>query len=218
MRRLKLILGTTAAVVALVGLPVVALAGIATTAHDFSSQGWSGGEICVVCHTPHQANSTVSAPLWDHTVTGVTDFTMYADSGTLDATDLDQPGEVSLLCLSCHDGTVAVDSFGDTPTSTYTLASTDSGYVGQDLSDDHPIGFTYDTALRNADLGLHDPATTDAAITLKPGNIDVALLFGATNDQMECASCHDPHDAATVTSFLRKENSSSALCLTCHNK
>jgi predicted CXXCH cytochrome family protein len=218
MGRLKEFFGTTAAIVALVGLPVAASAGISGTEHDFSGQGWSGGEICVVCHTPHDGGTTVEAPLWDHDVTAVTDYSVYTSATlTAESGTIGQPGDVSLLCLSCHDGTVAVDSFGTT-TGTIFLTSTDAGYVGQDLSDDHPVGLTYDAALSTADPGLYDPTSTDAAITQKPGNIDVAMLFGASNDQVECASCHDPHQAANVEPFLRKSNAGSSLCLTCHNK
>jgi predicted CXXCH cytochrome family protein len=99
------------------------------------------------------------------------------------------------------------------------LTTADAGYVGTDLSDDHPIGFTFDATLATDDGGLYDPTATDADVAARPGNIDVALLFGTGNDQMECASCHDPHQSdATATPFLRKSNSGSALCLTCHNK
>jgi len=216
MRRLNRILGTTAVIVALVGLPVVALADISGTAHDFSDQSWSSGETCVACHTPHDADTSLEAPLWNHQITSVTDYAVYA-SPTLNAT-VGQPGETSLLCLSCHDGTLAVDAFGGSPGNADTLDTSSSAYVGQDLSDDHPIGFTYDTALSTTDPGLNDPASTDAGVALKPGNIDVALLFGASRDQMECASCHDAHHAADLSYFLRKDNNGSALCLTCHNK
>jgi predicted CXXCH cytochrome family protein len=215
MRRLNRILGTTAAIVALVGLPVTAWATIAGGSHDLSG-GAGGGEICVVCHTPHNGDTTMAeAPLWDHDITSVTDYTTYS-SATLDATDIGQPGMASKLCLSCHDGTVAIDAFGTNTGSSF-MASTSTAYVGQDLSNDHPIGFTYDTGLATADGGLHDPSTTDASITLRPGNIDTAMLFA---DKLECASCHDAHDAAGYGKFLRKSNTSpaSGLCLTCHNK
>jgi predicted CXXCH cytochrome family protein len=218
MGRLKRILGTTTAIVVLVGLPVAAWAGISGTEHDFSGAGWSGGEICVVCHTPHNGDITLEAPLWDHDVTAVTDYSVYTSATlTAEGGTIGQPGSVSLLCLSCHDGTVAIDSFGGSA-GTIFLTSTDTGYVGEDLSDDHPIGLTYNAALSVSDPGLYDPTTTDAAIVEKPGNIDVAMLFGTGNDQLECASCHDPHQAATVEPFLRKSNATSQLCLTCHNK
>ncbi len=191
--------------VLVVGLATVSVAGIVGTKHDLSSSG-SGAtlstQICNVCHTPHNALSATNAPLWNHTITTAT-FTPYSGGGTLDAT-VGAPSGVSLLCLSCHDGTVALDAFqGNTPTTTIT----GNALLDVDLSNDHPISFTYDAALVSADGGLNDP--TAAPIS--------GWLFGASNDQLECASCHDVHDD-TNSPFLRVSNANSALCLTCHNK
>jgi len=174
---------------------------ITGSAHDFSSQSWSNGRICIVCHTPHHADlSVVDSPLWNHSVTSST-FTLYS-SATLDATDLGQPDGVSKLCLSCHDGTVAVDSFGGTSGSTFI---TGNANVGTDLRDDHPISFTYDSALATSDGELFDPST-----------IDLPLF----NGKLECATCHDVHNTASSgnSHLLIKDNSGSALCLTCHDK
>lgn len=70
------------------------------------------GEVCVYCHTPHQASSALPAPLWNRT-TRATTYTMPAsqsrDGGPA------QPGAASLACLSCHDGTVAIDSIINMP-------------------------------------------------------------------------------------------------------
>ena len=176
--------------------------GISGTAHDFSGAAWNAtaGEICNVCHTPHNGDATVTdAPLWDHEVTTAT-FTVYA-SGTLDAT-VGQPGGASKLCLSCHDGSVALDSFGG---ATGATNLTGDALVGTDLSNDHPISFTYNTALATADGELEDPATVTAVSD---------LLFSG---QMQCASCHDVHDD-THGMFLVMDNAASALCLTCHAK
>ncbi len=177
--------------------------------HDFSSETWnSSGEICIVCHTPHNADITVvGAPLWNHEVTSQT-FTLYA-SATLDAV-VGQPLASSKLCLSCHDGTVAVDNFGGTTTGTIFVGGND--LVGTDLSNDHPISFTYDATLASADGGLFDPTTTSSGLG---GTINNDLLLGG---QVECASCHDVHNGAGIGFLLRKTNASSALCLTCHNK
>ena len=41
------------------------------------------------------------------------------------------------------------------------------------------------------------------------------MLFAG---QMECSSCHDVHDELGNTALLRKSNTQSALCLTCHDK
>jgi predicted CXXCH cytochrome family protein len=169
--------------------------------------------ICVACHTPHNGTST-EAPLWNHEVSpgGHTPY----GSGTIDATDLDAPAGISLMCLSCHDGSVAVDSFGGNVGS---ITIGGSALLDTDLSDDHPISFTYDSTLATNDGGLHDPTTTSSGI---PGglNIDDDMLFGTGNDQLECASCHDVHNGPSVVSppLLIKSTASSELCFTCHNK
>jgi predicted CXXCH cytochrome family protein len=182
---------------------------IAGSAHDFSGQGWNpGGEICIVCHTPHNANTTVAgAPLWNHALSVVPNYVIYS-SVTMNAT-VGQPSASSKLCLSCHDGTVALDSFGGT---TGTNFMTGGALVGTDLSNDHPISITYDQALATADGGLFDPTATQSGLG---GTITATMLFG---DQVQCASCHDVHNSAGLPFLLLKTNAGSALCLTCHNK
>lgn len=186
--------------------------GIANSAHDFSGQGWGTTEICEPCHTPHNADITVSdAPLWNHEVTTAT-FTLYSSS-TLDAT-INQPEKSSKLCLSCHDGTVALDNFGGNTTGTNFIDS--EHLIGTDLSNDHPVSFTYNAALSTADGGLFDPSTE---ITVLGGTIEADLLFGATgNASLECASCHDVHNGSGLEDLLRIDNDASAFCLTCHDK
>lgn len=193
---------------------------ITGSAHDLSAQAWTSGEICIVCHTPHNAASTL-VPLWDHD-TSVAAWSPYVDTGdlTLDSTP-GAPQGCSVACLSCHDGTVAVDSFGGaTGTNTIgTFGSSDpNDNVGTDLTDDHPISFTYDAALATADGELHDPTGTSAGLPVTAGNIDAVMLRGG--DQLECCSCHDVHNTECVAcpSLLLKSNAGSALCLTCHNK
>jgi len=178
---------------------------ITGSGHDFSGNAWSGGEICIVCHTPHNGTAVANAPLWNHEVTTAT-FTVYT-SPTLDAT-VAQPSSNSLLCLSCHDGTVALESFGG---NTGTNFITGSALVGTNLGNDHPISFTYNTALATTDGELADPATANSGLG---GTINADMLFSGT---MECASCHDVHNNQ-FGSFLRLSNAGSALCLTCHSK
>ncbi len=70
-------------------------------------------EVCVYCHTPHGANTTIDAPLWNRTNPGTT-YTTYnkpLSSGQVATA----PGVNSLVCLSCHDGTVAIDSVINMP-------------------------------------------------------------------------------------------------------
>jgi len=184
------------------------MAQIIGTAHDFSSETWNTtGEICVVCHTPHNANTTVTgAPLWNHEVTTAT-FTLYTSS-TLNAT-VGQPDGNSKLCLSCHDGTVALDNFGGETAGSYFI--TGDALIGTDLSNDHPISFTYNDALATADGGLFPPSSTNSGLG---GTIDADMLF---DGKLQCASCHDVHNAG-FDNFLVMSNAASALCLTCHDK
>ncbi|MFC2168705.1 cytochrome c3 family protein [Acidobacteriota bacterium] len=186
--------------------------GITGSAHDFSGDSWSGGQICIACHTPHNALSATDAPLWNHTETGAT-FTQYTSpTGTLDAT-VGQPGGISKLCLSCHDGVTALDSFGGAVGTTMIASvGTGAGDFGTDLSNDHPISFTYDSALAGTDGELHDPATASSGLG---GTIADDMLFSGS---MECSSCHDVHNAYAFSNLLILDNGGSALCLTCHDK
>ena len=187
-------------------IPAVSLAVITGSAHDFSASGWSSGEICIACHTPHGADQAVGdAPLWNHTVTTAT-YTLY-NSSTLNAIP-EQPGQVSKLCLSCHDGTIALDSFGGASGSNMI---TGAANLGIDLSDDHPVSITWDhstilgggSSMCSNCHNLHNP-------TWKP-----PLPF--YNSKLECATCHDPHNNATSIKMLRLPITGSQLCLYCHN-
>lgn len=71
------------------------------------------GAVCVYCHTPHGGNSQINAPLWNRTVNG-TDYTLY-DMPTTLMQPFTQPGPSSLTCLSCHDGTITIDSVLNMP-------------------------------------------------------------------------------------------------------
>ena len=206
MKKLMRFLSIVVAVFFSQGLVAQSMVG---SAHDFSDDSWNtSGQICLVCHTPHNADVSVSnAPLWNHETTNAT-FTTYS-SATMDATT-GQPDASSKLCLSCHDGTVAVDNFGNqTGGSHYLTGGPD---IGTALSDDHPISFTYDAALAAVDDGLYDPSTTNSGL----GNtISSDMLIG---NQVQCASCHDVHNGSGIAKLLKISNNASALCLTCHKK
>jgi predicted CXXCH cytochrome family protein len=208
-------------------LLLLARAGVAGTlqgsAHDFSTAGWNSGQkICIACHTPHNSSTAVAdAPLWNHTLQTTT-YTLYT-SPTLKAS-VGQPGGNSKLCLSCHDGTVAIDSFGG---ATGTNMITSPAYkatsnLGTSLNNDHPIGFLYDATLASANGSLFDPASktiTIGATPNKTGTVAATMLF---NGKMECSSCHDVHNTFTVgangTGMVKMASAGSAICLACHNK
>ena len=193
-------------------------ADITGSAHDFSASAWSGNRICVACHTPHKADMSVTdAPLWNHANSAVVSYPSYS-STTMNAT-AGQPSGISKLCLSCHDGTVAVDSFGGATGGTFVKPINN---IGNTLADDHPIGITYNTALATADGSLFDPSvklvTIGSGSHIKSGqSIDKLMLYGG---KIECSSCHDVHNTFTVgtTGLLKMDAKGSAICLACHNK
>jgi predicted CXXCH cytochrome family protein len=211
-----------------------ALAAIATTKHNLSSTPAVGTtiyssdqtEICIFCHTPHAAIKNANIPLWNHNLSTTVSYGVYA-SPTFDASvakggDIADVGNVteasataSNLCLSCHDGTVAINSFANPSNQAplTTMLGTTGGLMptgptnlGSDLTNDHPVNFTYDAALVTRDGSLKDPATLTG----------VRLYTG----KVQCASCHDPHTSADPSgrSFLRVSMSQSTLCMACHSK
>lgn len=191
---------------------------ITGSAHDFTSSAWSGGRICVACHAPHKSDTSVAdAPLWNHASTTAT-YTLYS-SPTLKAT-ITQPGGSSKLCLSCHDGTVAVNSFGGV---TGTTMISTANNLGTNLKSSHPIGFTFDSALATSNGSLHDPSSKSVTIgsgtQTKTGTINSVLLYGG---KLECGSCHDVHNTFTVggsgTGLVKVDQSGSKICLSCHDK
>ncbi len=197
-------------------------AGIAGTAHDPRTWnfGYPDGQVCVMCHAPH--NTTTDGPLWNHQMSAAA-YTLYASS-TMNAV-VGQPGQVSKLCMSCHDGTVGILNYGGA-TGGMTLLDAygqlGRSVLGNNMADDHPIGITYDAALAASDGALANPATTAVTIgssTSKSGTITAMMLVGG---KVECTSCHDVHNKFTVgatnRNLLKVSLAGSALCLQCHTK
>ncbi len=208
----------TLAVAGLLALPRITSAqtvnkGIEGSPHDFSTNSWNTRKgVCSTCHQAHNTDPAQIIPLWNHATSAAT-FIPYT-SPTLNAT-VGNPNGSSLACLSCHDGTLAINQgiggsfLGGGTNASGTIDPADK--IGPDLHVVHPISFLYDTVLANADGGLEDPSVytigsaKDAAkltyttapvpsswsgTSLTGKTINQALLFGG---QMQCASCHDVH-------------------------
>ncbi len=215
-------------------------AAIANTKHDLSffTTAWpespsyqtDEAQICVFCHTPH--NGTLTGPLWNKPVPLADGFTMYrsTDATKTELNNVTIVSDESLLCLSCHDGSIGVNNllnFGssgarpnviENPGVEVPIAGTpgankrigantevDPNSTGH-LADDHPISLSYTNAQGENPAGLYDLATAQ-------GN--GVVFFGG--DRLECSSCHDVHDNS-IPPFLIKDNTGSALCLSCHIK
>ncbi|PWU14676.1 MAG: hypothetical protein C5B50_16870 [Verrucomicrobia bacterium] len=161
-------------------------------------------DVCLFCHTVHKTTGQI--PLWSHAMSSVTNYVVYS-SPTLKAT-VGQPDGSSRLCLSCHDGTVALGMVSSRTTtiqmqSGVTTLPSGPSNLGTDLSGDHPISFVYDPNLATADPGVQDPSAIDKRLKLD------------SLQKMQCVTCHDPHDDQ-YGSFLVMDNTGSALCLACH--
>ena len=206
------LLKAAVAVVILGAAATLASAQVVGSAHDFTVLSGPtnyafqtrSSNTCGTCHTIHNALSQ-DAPLWIHTTTSAT-FTPYS-SVTMNAV-AGQPVSVSRACLSCHDGTVAVNSVNGTIGTgglvTGPVFIGGAAALGTDLSDDHPISIQYD-----ADPAMKPMATVQG----------IFPLYGASQNQVECGTCHDPHVPGTNGLFFRTYPTSyRSRCLVCHNK
>lgn len=198
------------------GFAATSFALITGTPHDLSGDfTGSTDEICIFCHTPHNAKAipTDYNPLWNMDTPLSAGYIPYASSTFMDGgTTISDPlVGPSRLCMSCHDGTIAIDNAVNATSTDYIQIFNPSttALLGTDLSNDHPIGFDY-VAAQALDLELY-PASTAYA-----GGLISDFLFG---DVMTCASCHDVHEENGVGGmFLLVDNNASALCLSCHIK
>lgn len=180
-------------------------------------------QVCVFCHTPHAADQSVSTPLWNRALSEAT-YVPYT-SASMDATAT-QPTGNSKLCLSCHDGTLAIGTVGvlnfQNP-ATIAMSGTAGGVmpggagattgftrnIGINLSNDHPISFPYNAALGGAtgsDGELRSPPVVVSGETVV-GNrtIGTKPTFPLQSDELQCTTCHDPHlqDTNTANSALK---------------
>jgi predicted CXXCH cytochrome family protein len=192
---------------------LVASADIVGTAHDFSGTSWAGGEICKPCHTPHSANEI--GYLWAHTLS-TQSYTLF-DGSTSSPGGVDELDKYSRMCLSCHDGTVALNDFhggGGPP-----LFIDEGAKMGTDLSNDHPIGITAEYPVAGSSQ-FHPATQSPSGIWgFGGGGFPQIPLFPFEGEQVvSCSTCHNPHGKTGIDHLLRKSNLGSDLCLTCHIK
>lgn len=210
--------------------------------------------ICIFCHAPHHALKEADAagikylPLWNHAVTSQfymvyeSDFGEGPDDGNSGAASspdqyldrhvfnggdtIEQPGSVSRLCLSCHDGTVAVNEYGFDPQRAYSQGAGGAFIAAQfeiggggNLRNHHPIGFDYqDVVDQDDEIAVTATPIGKAGVDGYAKNTSTigSLLYAG---RMECVTCHDVHNTRnTGETFLWRSNKHSAFCLTCHLK
>lgn len=198
--------------------------GVASTLHNLSISGpgeirsVSETEICKFCHIPH--NAVVPQPLWGHALSRVGSYPVPDISAGRGRQPAPQPDGSSRLCLSCHDGTVALGDVAGEPrpiamAGAQRLGPGRRGFLGTDLSGSHPISFVVPDGDSvsiggERDMGLRPLAAIRADREVR--------LDG--EGKMQCTTCHDPHadryhQPGRVPRFWVKPTVDE-VCLTCH--
>ena len=195
------------------------------------------GQTCIFCHTPHGGSNNI--PLWNRTTPTGAAYQLYTSSTSAVTTTAAQvAASVSGACLSCHDGTIAMDVLVDVnglagPSVTFNRqaatakaayagagGNTMSGglpFLGSDLRNDHPVAIVYETARAAAATEFVAQVVNGQRITV--GAVDPVPIYGSNGATatVECASCHNAHNNS-MGNFLRKANTGSSMCLSCHIK
>ena len=229
---------------------------VSVGAHNLSSSGpnpsfynTDEASICVFCHTPH--GGTLDGPLWNRGDATSAVWKHY-NSATL-STSLKglsasrPPNPESMLCLSCHDGSLSINHVINEPndrtaaiktsgTGSYNTTIVDffgdpgartggapgwatSGDTGN-FTDDHPFSFSYTDVLASTEYQSGNAKYNTLKLPGTAVGLGVQFFTGSLN--VECSSCHDPHvnhrDNPTWAPFLITPNTGSALCLACHTK
>jgi len=208
-------------------LPASAIAvgrGVLASPHNLSVGGPNNSyafdeiRVCVFCHTPHNAQPESLAPLWNRALSLENQYTMYRSpyfDSKVTSTPT-KPTGASRVCLSCHDGTLALNRYGRTVLGSSEAPKylTGRANLTTKLSYDHPISFPYTTEL-SISANLVNPGLLTGAVKLDK------------NGYLQCTSCHNPHDNE-FGNFLVMNNGDptkpdynpavpSPLCVTCHN-
>lgn len=178
-------------------------------------------ETCVYCHTPHSASTM--APLWNRQTSDTTDYEMYSGPN-IDSKPKRAPDGISLGCLSCHDGSVAVDAIYNKPkfheivdSGVHYKMSPEGGVGSDSCGKCHNrdegayggLGGAHDATVRYLTKNLRDdhpisvsyPTFSQDSAFNQPtiSKADGGRTFPNgvqtfEGDKVQCASCHDPHN------------------------
>jgi len=170
----------------------------------------SGNASCTFCHAPHSGLGGVSG-LWSQTLSQA-NYTPYTSTTYHETGNTKPPlGVTSSLCLSCHDGTVAVGQsvpYGRVQM-TGSLAQGDS--FGTNLTSSHPFSLV---------LPMKDAPDLVQSLVSQGKTNDPLQKVKLINGNIECISCHNPHVQNTdqvAQGFLVRDSSSGQMCLACHD-
>jgi len=186
---------------------------ILNSKHDFranssaATRSTSEEDACIFCHTPHAAGASGSY-LWNHRISDKPNAAYSSSTMKSDVTPM-QPEDTSKLCLSCHDGTIALGDtmnngmIGFVQGNAYSLPANSTAVIGsgKENSGDHPVAFNFLPGAEIREPGPGDPVHLDG------------------KRRLQCTTCHDSHDQnldPVMGKFLVKRNEASAICVSCH--
>lgn len=218
-----------AATLSYAGLP--ARTGVNGSLHDMNAYNAVAGRgnqdqynrVCVFCHTPHNAtvnepgSQTNFLPLWGNELTQkVQDPYQWATPAN-QALAIDNLVGPSRLCMTCHDGTLAIDahvSNGQANNGNFKLSG--SRAIGSNdslLGKTHPIGFSYDDAVAARNLASSGAAGSNQVDEIVPKTEQFATAVVASSTQGTYNTV-TRNSNRTIASVLF--NGSILTCATCH--
>jgi len=186
---------------------------VTESVHDLSPSGpcttkAATGYACLFCHAPHNV-LVEQTPLWNQQLSSQV-YTPYSSTSYQQTGMQPMIGSPSKLCLSCHDGTVAIGQTVSEGLIPVSGGLSPTSNLGADMRSSHPYSFAtpiVDTGELRATLFGSPAQTGDPLVRLIQGRI-------------ECTTCHDPHTPnldPVVPKFLVRDSSSGQLCLACHD-
>lgn len=166
-------------------------------------------DACLYCHVPHSGVQNPNGALWSQTLSGQT-YSTYTSTTLHNTTQQPTLGADSSLCLSCHDGTVAVGQTQPFGTIQMTGNMYPADVFGNNLQGSHPFSMK---------LPLVDAPDLVPSLITSHTTADPLKKVTLIGNDVECTSCHNPHVQATdmmSKNFLVRDSSSGQLCLACH--
>jgi len=182
-------------------------------AHNLSASGTGpvkgGMDPCLYCHAPHSGVQTTNSALWSQTLS-TQSYTTYSSTTLHNSPQQPALGSSSSLCLSCHDGTVAVGQTQPYGTLNMTGNMNAADVFGANLQGSHPF---------SVKLPMVDAPDIVASLVSTHTTSDPLKAVQLIGNNVECTSCHTPHAQAVdqfSQNFLVRDASSGQLCLACH--